>query len=349
MRVLFICPAFHDYEKLIIDELKRKGFVVYPIVYNEAQYRKNNMSLCAILQILKLLLSLFGYHTETLKLYNLVWGKVCFSTKRLSTNILDNIKSLPEVTIEVLFVIKGFGINPYVLKSIKNRFNIKYALMYQWDPIIRFPSVLKIYPVFDHVFTFEPNDRYKYKRSIYLQTFYIEQENDFINHQTHENKIDFVFIGKFSLYRYKLLKQLKKIIRKNNGSYYFHLVKPTLLPIKYLDVEIVKNTNLSYKDVEILYRDSKCIVEINHPGQQGYTQRVYDAIYMHKYILTTSAGIVHEEFWRPEQFFLFDNKLNEHVRSILKNKIRFKENRRNIIDLSTWIDKIFSHYHYKND
>jgi len=349
MRVLFICPAFHDYEKRIVNELKNKGFVVYPIVYTETLYRKNHLSLCAMFQVPKLMLSIFGYHTETLKLYNLVWGMVCFSAKRLSNHILDNIVSLPETRIEVLFVIKGFGIKPEVIENIKKRFNIKYALIYQWDPIIRFPSVLKIYSLFDHVFTFEPNDRYKYKKSIYLQTFYIKQENNFVNLETLKNKNDFVFIGKFSLYRYKLLKELKKIVRKNNGSFYFHLVKPKFVPIKCLDVEIVKNTNLPYKKVERLFRDSKCIVEINHPGQQGYTQRIYDAIYMHKYVLTTSTEIVNEEFWSPRQFFLFDNRLNEHVHRILQNKTRVEDNQKYVLDLSAWIDKIFAHYHEKND
>jgi hypothetical protein len=221
-------------------------------------------------------------------------------------------------------------------------------LIYQWDPIVRFPSALNIYPFFDHVFTFEPNDKNKYKKSIYLQTFYIKQDNNFVSLETDKNKNDFIFIGKFSFYRYKLLKKLKKNVRKNNGSYYFHLVKPKFIPIKYLDVEIVKNTNLPYKEVEKLYRNSKCIVEINHPGQQGYTQRIYDAIYMHKYVLTTSTEIVHEEFWNPRQFFLFDNRLNEHVLRILQNNTRVEDNLKYILDLPIWIDKIFAHYH-END
>ena len=55
-----------------------------------------------------------------------------------------------------------------------------------------------------------------------------------------------------------------------------------------------------------LYRNSKVILDINHPGQKGLTMRTFEAIGAGKKMITTNSEIKNYPFYNSNNVYIID-------------------------------------------
>lgn len=234
---------------------------------------------------------------------------------------------------DFVLIIKGFGYSAKTINYIKQK--TKIVTLYQWDPLVRYPNVLSTYALYDKIFTFQYSDQSKHKGSIYFPMFFKKQNLDDIKDIKIEQ--DLCFIGVFTLARYFRLKKIKRNAEKLGLKVNFKLYTKIKI-FNYLFSDMVINEKLSQQDVLELYAASKVIVDLAHSGQEGITQRVFEALALGKGVFTETKDI--------EVLTKKHSVLNDYVFSFenMRGIIQFNPK----VEISESIDKSLCNYELSN-
>ncbi|TDE21638.1 hypothetical protein E1100_16770 [Vibrio owensii] len=282
MKVLLICPKFHGYEDVILNELNKKGYSVDSFFYEEEQIFRLNAFHRILISILSKSLKVFSDRAFYKVLCHLQLennDKLYNTLKRLDFNSKEY---------ERLLVVKGYGIPPKLLESI----NAKKKVLYQWDSLLFYPNLSNIYGYFDYVFTFDENDS-KNGFGEYLPNFYQKYKNDGI-----EN-IKLFYIGKYTRERLLIL---EKMVSHCNNCGITHDVELIYSGAnkKILTSPLVSKNVVSRKDYRARFSSASIILELSNRGQVGSTQRLYEALGNNKIVITenrTKYSISYEDFF----------------------------------------------------
>lgn len=92
--------------------------------------------------------------------------------------------------------------------------------------------------------------------------------------------------------------------------------------------------SIEYKDVIKFIRQSKCIIEIQCPGQNGLTLRAMESIFFKKKLITDNFDILNYDFYQKENIYLMGHDPEERLETFLLSP--FKPVAENIIRQYTW-------------
>lgn len=261
-KILFVCPKFYNYEKLIIEELNTQGYDVTAFTYDEEHCLKLNF----FFQPIKKIISRFS----STSIHHLISPDILFK------KINNNIRKLSEIKYDCLLVVKGFGISNNTIKNI----NANRKVIYQWDPLSRYPHIYKIYKSFDYTYTFDFQDS-KNGFGEYLPNFI---PSDL--HKNSLNKFKIFYIGIYSDYRYEKLVKIKKWCSKENIPYDLLLIHKR----KQCEDGLIKNKNIDIDEYRNRFSQSSIILEISSLKHNGFTQRYYEAIFSEKVVLEIKSS-----------------------------------------------------------
>lgn len=278
--LIFICPKFYNYEELILSSLIKKGLVVKSVFYDETDVFKLHILSRILLFLFRITLSLLGGDA----CMNVKYGRVkdylvirqC--SKKFNMYVTN---SLCGVSADKLLVIKGFCMDANTLHNIK----AKKKILFQWDSLIRYPSVIGIYNKFDSVFTFDKSDS-ENGYGFFLPNFFKQNEVKPNNYPC-QHIFDISFVGTYTWQRYKILRRLKSACEKMGLNYYFHLYSLNKFNLLFGN-GIVKDYSVDNDFYQQILQSSSCLVEICHFGQSGATQRVFDGLSKGKIIISNS-------------------------------------------------------------
>ncbi len=112
---------------------------------------------------------------------------------------------------------------------------------------------------------------------------------------------DVFFVGEEKGDRAKRIAQIKDILAAANLQYDIHLVPQDRRGKK-------KAAYMAYADVIEHVKRSKAVLELISDGQTGITQRPYEALFLRKKLITTSAEIKHYDFYCEENVFILGER-----------------------------------------
>ena len=218
---------------------------------------------------------------------------------------------------DYIVVIRGDMVSPMTIETMKAENPKAITILYLWDSVLENQFVKAIIPLFDKVKSFDMLDCPKYGFE-YLPLFYTKEykydqiKGDF--------KYLFSFVGTDHTDRHFVLYELAKQARELGLESYIYLrtshlgyYKRRLLGMK------VKKTDYRFESISgsrisELYRQSKCVIDIENDVQAGLTMRTFEALASGKKLITTNKHIKETNLYRPNNVFVIDRnnpKLDE--------------------------------------
>lgn len=324
-KILLICPNFFSYHKKIIMSLEASGAIV-----NYLEDRPFTSF------FMRAITSSFPYMVScALEFYYI---------KKLKKN--KNLKY------DYIFVINGQTISKRVLSYLKETQANGKFILYLWDSILNRPNIVKNFTFFEKVYTFDEEDSRKYGIK-FRPLFYLD---NFKSSQKEKYNIDLSFVGSIHSDRYKIIKKIKQNYSKKYKFYFYMYIqaKWVFLIYKYLipSMEIRDHidfsfSQLSVEEVQRIFEDSSCILDIEHPNQTGLTIRTIEAVFSGKKLITTNSRIKSYDFYNEANIFILNREKPIIPDKFLNTKFQdMSSNIRHKYSIDGWIqDLLFSREH----
>lgn len=275
-KIYILGSSFYGYEQEIINELKKKYDVTF------INYRLNlfEFFLCKILgkKVKKIIIK------QKLK------------------------QKLKQKMIDIILVIGGQEIYKENILYLKKNYEVKKYILYLWDNIDRVKNFNEIYKFFDKVYSFDYTDCEKYNLN-YRPTFYSSRLKE-VKYKNLEQNIEIFFIGIYRKNRLDIVKHLnnnKNFIYLYYSKLFFYLLK-FLKNKEFLDVDkkYINFQPIKKEKYNEIFKHSKYILDIPEKNQAGLTQRILDALFLEKKIITTQKNIIKEKFYNKDNILIIE-------------------------------------------
>ncbi|MCC8137163.1 MAG: hypothetical protein LIO76_03720 [Clostridiales bacterium] len=208
--------------------------------------------------------------------------------------IRENVKTI---------VITDAVFQPSLYKALKKEYYDTRIILYYMNPILSYNKGFMKYC--REVYTFDRDDARTYGL-MYKHTPYTEK----IRKKDCETDIDAFFLGR-EKNRLPEIRSARKLL-EDAGLRTRFLVYGTR------DASLRMDTYMSYEDYLDQVMRSKCLVEINVPGQTGCSLRFMEALFFQKKLITNNAAIRQDDWYRKENVYILgeDNRdLQEFMRT----------------------------------
>ena len=323
-KVLLIAAKLFNYEKEIRQELENQGAVV-----TRYDQRPSN-----------------DFLTKVLIRLNIKF----LIQKKINNYYEKIIKETSKEKYDYIFLISPEAINPSILEKIKESQKKAKVFIYMWDSIKNKKQALSLLPLADKFFTFDSTDMAINNKISFLPLFYI---SDYKNIKVLKEPLyDIAFIGTVHSDRYKIVKEIEMFAVKNNLSTYFYFYSPSrlLFWIKKLfdknfwaiDEKDISYKPLSKNDILEIVENTKVVIDIEHPSQNGLTMRSIEMLGAKRKLLTTNNSIKNYDFYDSKNIKVINRNAIELDKSFFTAS--FNDVDVNIYrkySLEIWIKNIF--------
>lgn len=320
-----ICVISFDhwnYDKHIVDALKKKGIDSYHIKISDFKYKNI--------------------------------GERIFNT--LSKIFLGKNPKLKKRQDFILFTLKKLGyqdqilvINPELIdkeyhNEIKKHTN-KY-IAYLYDSVKRCPVEHLVDGIFDEIYSFDKDDIKTYGFKAITNYNYLNY------HQKSENfiaRFDLLYVASFDS-RIFLLKKIASRLDAINVSYKFIIVgKKTILfrvknlfSSKYNFIDLRKK-RISQNELISLYKQTNCVLDIVRPHQSGLSFRIFESMATENKIITNNNNISSYDFYNPINILIInDNLINIEKSFFTNNYEKIDCMIYNNYTIENWVKTIFN-------
>jgi hypothetical protein len=325
-KILLICPNFFSYHKKIIMNLEASGASV-----NYIEDRPFT--------------SFFMRAMTSLSPY--------IVSRALEIYYIKKIKKNKNLDYDFIFVVNGQTISKTVLSYLKETQANSKFILYLWDSILNRPNIVKNFVFFEEVYTFDEEDSIKFGIK-FRPLFYLK---DFKPSQKEKNNIDLSFVGSIHSDRYKIIKKIKQNYSKKYKFYFYMYIqaKWVFLIYKYLMPSMeIRNHNdfsfsqLSVEEVQRIFEDSSCILDIEHPNQTGLTIRTMEAVFSGKKLITTNFRIKNYDFYNEANIFILDREKPIIPNNFLNTKFEdMSSSIRHKYSIDGWIQDLLFNREYE--
>jgi hypothetical protein len=218
---------------------------------------------------------------------------------------------------DYFLLIKGEVVPVFFIEFLKFNNPSIIFIYYTYDSFRNNPNGLSILPFFNRKFTFDREDSKKYNLS--FRPLFFASEYASVNEQTN-NSFDYElsFIGTAHSDRYSISQQLShwcKQVGFNMFNFYyspskilFNLKKLTDKNFVRFDRDKISFDSLGHKEIIEIYKKSKAILDINHPGQNGLTMRTFETLGAGRKLVTTNEDIKLYPFFNANNIFVIDRQ-----------------------------------------
>lgn len=295
MRLLLIMPNFFDYPQVIVETLSKMG---YNVDFFDDRPSTNSL-IKAIIRVNK----------------KLIHKIIC--------NYFDKIMStVNSKTYDVVFLISGqsLSFDEDMIRQIKTAQPQARFILYQWDSLENFPYIEQMYQFFDKCYSFDKHDVEKHEKLLFLPLFYSERYEQLGKHQTNQFKYDFCFVGTAHPKKYKFINRIASQLQETYPKQFIYFYFPSRLVFFYRKLKNPELRKANYrefhfvplkeKELDSILDNSRCILDSSQDGQIGLTIRVFEALGAKKKLITTNADVVNYDFYKEENIYVYDGKLD---------------------------------------
>lgn len=322
-KILFFAPLFFEYEKKIAKKMEKMGAIV-------DMYNVRSVTSAKDRALLKISARLF--HSKSLAYYEKI------------------IRENKGKEYDYILVIKCDMTPERILAKFRKEFPKAKMCLYLWDSVKNIPGILGKFQYFDTLHSFDMEDCKKYRELKFRPLFYADE---FCKEaKTDVQKYEVSFAGTVHSDRFAVIKQVRERTEKKGDSvwycylqskfiYYFYKVtKREFANTKITDFDFKK---LESKDIVEIVRQSKAVLDIQHPKQTGLTMRTIEMLGMNKKLITTNAAILNYDFYNPNNIKVVDRKNVVIDEMFLDTKYEpLSEEIYNKYSLHSWILEVLS-------
>lgn len=286
-RILFFSPAFFGYEQKISEKMTSLGAEVY--YYNERPIETSLQK-----AFLKVNPNIFSRLTEEYFL-----------------NILNEVG---HVEFDYIFFLKCEMPTKKILSKFKEKFTNSVFCLYMWDSISNVIGIEEKFQFFDHIYSFDLEDSTKYDYIKFRPLFFSDEYR--VAATQNKKKYSLSFIGTIHSDRYRIIKQVKRIVDSYElNSYFYNFLQSKFMFYYY---KILKKdfrnsvlsdfsfNHLTSKEIADIINETEVVLDIQHPKQSGLTMRTIEMIGMNKKIITTNPMIRQYDFYNPNNILIID-------------------------------------------
>lgn len=332
-KILFICPHFFGYERMLSEEMRQLGAEVF---YFDERLSNNNFS--------KMLVR---------------------ANKRLIENKIEKyydqiLKKIEDIDFDFLFICRAETITENFLKKFSTAQKKCHRILYLWDSIKDNANGYKKRFYFDEVITFDHNDSLKY--SISLRPLFFH--DSYLSIPKRESFLyDAMFIGTAHNDRYTILEKLKSDPKICSFYFYYYLQSPIMLtyykfikksyPVRAKKEDFNFNS-LSLEDILKIMDKSRAVIDIQKKNQSGLTMRSIEVLGAGRKLITTNQDIKNYDFYDENNIAIL-NRENPQIPVDFLSK-DYNEIDKEILEkytISFFINEIFGkvkkeeYYYYK--
>ena len=216
---------------------------------------------------------------------------------------------------DYLFVIRGEVVPSFFLQQFKNQQPNCTLIFYTWDSFSNNPHPEKNLEYYHKAFTFDSSDA-KIHNIGFRPLFYHNSYSEIRQLQDKTYEYDLLFIGTAHSDRYKIGNTLIQWCADNSLSsfaYYYIQSRAVYFYKKWFDPTFkeFEFNKLSFQSLTIhetlsLYKQSKIILDINHPGQKGLTMRTFETLAAGRKLITTNPEVKKYPFYSSNNIFIID-------------------------------------------
>lgn len=289
-----------------------------------------------------LLVSLPGYHKGIVKQMQELGAKVShindkpnegflckslgrlqigFYQKRINQYYYKKTKELENNDYDYILVIRGEYTPVGALKCLKKSFASAKLILYMWDGLHKqnTKGIEDKWKYYDRVYTFDRIDYEENKDRIdFLPLYYYDEyiPSEVREYKLSDYKYDVSFIGTGHADRVKIVKEIMKQCGDEGMRTYMYIFMPHIFVFfinKMInkDFKNVTSKEINYRMVPFeklykVYAKSKCIVDVENPGQHGLTMRSIEMLGLRRKFITTNKDIVNYDFYNSNNILVID-------------------------------------------
>jgi hypothetical protein len=316
-KVLFIGIGFYDYEDAIRKKIQDFGATVYYFT---------DKSIWERYRLLKIIAKIFFFNDSNFP----------------NSHFNSILKKIEGEHFDYVFVIKGDRLTEGFVSKLKSKLSSAEFILYQWDSLVRIPSVLKLFPYFNKIFSFDRVDCLNDERLVFRPLFYRDECVGYDSFET----FDISFIGLLHSERYSYIDAISQWANQNHLNVFLYLTtgwKIYLTNFFNHKLKFLHINRLSYKKVASIIAASKSVLDISHPLQSGLTMRTIEAIGLRKKIITTNSDIVNYDFYNESNVTIFNGDCkNINLNFINLNNFKVDDAVMSRYTLSSWVKDVFN-------
>lgn len=275
-------------------------------------------------------------------------------TKRYYTRL---IKKLKFNIYNYVFIYGPDMITPSIMKKLRANFPNAVLIAYCADSIYKKRRYERIIRYFDKFFTYDRKDydfySIKYDNLYFRPLFYLDKYILDINGiETQTHTYDWSFIGTIHSDRQKIINYFIDYSKIHNLKYFnypylqskfiFWFYKFTKSSFRNKKITDFKYKKIDSEEIFTILKNSKFILDMQHPKNTGLTMRTIESIAMQCKIITTNEDIINYDFYNsdnieiiPRENIIIQKNFFDKPLSIISKKILKR------YSLDCWIKDIF--------
>jgi len=263
------------------------------------------------------------------------------------------LEEINDKSYDYFFLIKGEVVPIYFIQKLKEMNPGIIMIYYNYDSFANNPYALDFLHFFDSKFTFDTEDVIKYKMKFRPLFFSDDYSNIETTVQDCKKEYDISFIGTAHSDRYLISETVGMQAEKfglSHFTYYYSQGKIVYFYKKFFDKSFKKFSykklsfkSLSHDDIISIYKCTKSILDINHPGQKGLTMRTFETLGAGKKLITTNSEIQKYKFFDNKNIMVLDREKVELDQAFFDSEFQAVDtDYLHAMSLDGWIDDLFT-------
>lgn len=283
--ILYLNHDFFIYDRAIAEELRKRGY--------EVLFRK------FIRQAGFLDRRLCKKHGIT---------SVQYAADRCQESILSEL-SKTKKHVDAVLVTSGQAMTETTLEKLHQMYPQARFIWNLWDSFREIDHFEVLQKYFDILISFDKIEAQQYG-FYYSPDFYVKEA------AAVQKKYDYCFVATYTEYRNRILQDM---LSKDRGKINFIYLKetpnnrliPTVRRIFSGEGKKLAGRNIYYKALDYdamleAFAQSRCIIDIAHPGQTGLSMRPFEAMAVKSKLLTTNETIRRYDFYNGNNIYIVD-------------------------------------------
>lgn len=287
-RILIISPRFFGYEEYLKIELNKLGYEPYFLDERLPGFIEKSIT-------------------------RIGWGFLLKkrNTKRIEQYLLETNKEF-----QIILFISPETTTSSEISILKlSNPNARYIL-YMWDSL-KNKRASKILDLFDKILTFDYRDYSLDKRFNFLPLYFNPNHYKDLNLS---KKYDLTLCCSLHSDRYQLFRKLLLRSKDEHLNFFYHIYVKNKWLLTFYRIKVlifsgiwIKSEHVSYKsikpeDLNFIYNKSKAVIDLNHPSQNGLTNRTFEVLATNTKLITTNESIKNYHFFDEDVIAVLDRK-----------------------------------------
>jgi len=234
----------------------------------------------------------------------------------------------PALAFTRIVVISPEALNIEIVKKMRHKFPKSELVLYMWDSIRNKTGTNNetLLPYFDRVLSFDQSDCAYYKEMKFRPLFFCK-EYATLPSIDEESEYDISFIGTVHSDRMAVCERVNALAVRQGLRTFFHLylsnrkifwiMKATNPGMRHRKISDLSFNSLGPDKVREIVRKSRCVLDIQHPGQLGLTMRTIEVLGARRKLLTTNPAIKTYDFYAKNNIHIIDRDSIEFARDFV--------------------------------